>query len=91
MRTVLTTVGTSLLTNFRRDRAISGDQTPTLNDLREYLAQTPAERASAETNSLMRLLQEDDYLVFLRSETLKGSCAQRHCSAITSNWATNAG
>lgn len=82
MRTVLTTVGTSLLTNFRRDRAISGDQTPTLDDLREYLAQTPAERASAETNSLMRLLQEDDYLVFLRSETPEGQLCtealQRH-------------
>lgn len=72
MRTVLTTVGTSLLTNFRCDRAISSDQLPSVDELRQYLAQTPAERASAETNSLMRLLQEDDYLVFLRSETPEG-------------------
>jgi len=69
MRTILTTVGASLLTNARRDERE--------HDLANYLRHTPADKASAETNSLSRLLQEDDRIVFLHSDTDEGKlCAE---------------
>ncbi len=64
MRTIIATVGTSLLTNAER----AGQA----NDLQVYLRFTEPEKASAETNSLSRLLQEDDRIVFVRSQTEEG-------------------
>ncbi|MGC8783132.1 MAG: putative CRISPR-associated protein [Armatimonadota bacterium] len=64
MRTIIVTVGTSLLSN--AERAGKAD------DLQTYLRFTEPERASAETNSLSRLLQKDDRLVFLHSQTEEG-------------------
>ena len=73
MRSILTTVGTSLLTNAKRhlNRSDIHDQ-----HLTAYLTATPAEQASAETNSLSRLLQEEDRVILLYSDTPEGKqCA----------------
>lgn len=74
MRTVLTTVGTALLGNAKRDMGI---EAPTLDDLVRYLGATDSAKASAEMNVLGRLLLEDrDEVVLLHSETLEGElCA----------------
>ncbi len=72
-RTILTTVGTSLLANATRDR---GAGTPTQRQLDNYLRHTKPEAASAETNALSRLLQPDDHLIFLHSQTDDG----RYCA-----------
>ncbi len=74
MRTILTTVGTSLLLNARRDLQVSE---PSEQQLINYLHHTDAVRACAETNSLSRILQEADRLVFLYSQTAEGrQCAE---------------
>lgn len=59
MRAILTTVGTSLLSNAKRDLWI---EQPDEHQLANYLRQTDAVRASAETNS------HGDRIVFLRSQ-----------------------
>ncbi len=69
MRTILTTVGTSLLTNAKRDLGV--DQ-PDEHQLAQYLRQTDSVRASAETNALSRLLKGNERIVFLRSQTDEG-------------------
>lgn len=77
MRTILTTVGTSLLSNARRDLKRETDAPIPPHDLTNYLNSTPDERACAETNSLSRLLKEDDRIVFLHSDTEEGRlCAE---------------
>lgn len=74
MRTILTTVGTSLLGNYRR---VHKQESPTEDQLFFFLREATPESASAETNSLSRLLQEDDRIVFLHSQTSEGTlCAQ---------------
>jgi len=74
MRTILVTVGTSLLTNARRDL---GRQELSEQEVTNYLQHTDPKRASAETNSLSRLLEADDRIVFLHSQTEDGKmCAQ---------------
>lgn len=74
MRTILVTVGTSLLSNAKRDLQV---EQPSDQQLANYLRHTEAEKATAETNSLFRLLQEDDRLVFLHSHTDEGKrCAE---------------
>ena len=75
MRTILVTVGTSLLSNAKRDLK---DEHPGDRQLANYLCHTDARKASAETNSLSRLLtQGDEHIVFLRSQTDEGrQCAE---------------
>lgn len=79
MRTILTTVGTSLLTNAKRDLKV---EQPNEQQLANYIRHTSAEKASAETNSLSRLLQPGDHIVLLHSQTEESKkCAetlQRH-------------
>ena len=74
MRTILTTVGTSLWANARRDLKLPHDAPISKHehDLTNYLRQTPPEKASAETNSLKRLLQEGDRIIFIHSDTEEG-------------------
>ncbi|MCS6950468.1 MAG: putative CRISPR-associated protein [Armatimonadota bacterium] len=67
MRTIIATVGTSLLNNAER----AGKR----DDLQTYLRFTKPEKASAETNSLSRLLHEGDRIVFLHSQTEEGKRA----------------
>jgi putative CRISPR-associated protein (TIGR02619 family) len=76
MRTILTTVGTSLLSNAAR--ALSRKQEElTDEELVNYLRTTDPVQATAETNSLSRLLHEDDHIVFLHSDTPEGErCAR---------------
>lgn len=74
MRTILTTVGTSLLGNAKHDLQV---EQPDDQQLANYLRHTEAVKASAETNSLMRLLHEQDRVVFLCSQTCEGKqCAE---------------
>lgn len=69
-RVILTTVGTSLLTNAKRENLVS-DQ-----GILDYLHQHP-QQASAETNSLSRLLQAGDEIVLLHSATEEGRRAAK--------------
>ncbi len=72
MRVIITTVGTSLLTNYLKEN----NEKPTAQSLANYLRQTAAEQASAETNSLRGLLKDGDGVVFLHSSTREGAlCA----------------
>ncbi len=74
MRTILVTVGTSLLTNAKRDLK---EQEPNEQQLANYLNHTEASRASAETNSLSRILEKGDRIIFLHSQTDEGKrCAE---------------
>lgn len=76
-RTIITTVGTSLLTNAQRDLRLPQEKLPDPTELAQYLRRTPPEKASAETNSLSRLLQKGDHVIFLRSQTEEGQrCAE---------------
>jgi len=73
MRTILATVGTSLLTNAEHNLKV---KQLTDQQLASYLRHTDAAKASAETSSLSRLLQEHDRVVFLCSQTDQGEqCA----------------
>ncbi|GEM83378.1 MAG: hypothetical protein KatS3mg074_114 [Meiothermus sp.] len=65
---ILTTVGTSLLFNARREGLVEDHQ------ILAYLKQDP-KKASAETNSLSRILQKGDEVVLLHSDTFEGANA----------------
>jgi putative CRISPR-associated protein (TIGR02619 family) len=74
MRTIIVTVGTSLLSNANRDLDA---RNPDEQQLANYLRHTNPQRAAAETNSLSRLIMEGDSLIFLHSETDEGrQCAE---------------
>ncbi len=76
MRTVITTVGTSLITNARDSLGLK-DGMPTDQQIANYIRHAASEKASAETNSLSRLLVEGDSIVFLHSQTEEGlKCAE---------------
>jgi putative CRISPR-associated protein (TIGR02619 family) len=78
MRTLLVTVGTSLISNARRDLG----KEPKREELLIYLKKTEPEKASAEANSISQLikrktLEEGDKLFFLHSQTGEGKlCAE---------------
>lgn len=65
---ILTTVGTSLLFNARREGWVEDYQ------ILAYLKQD-LKKASAETNSLSRILQKGDEVVLLHSDTFEGARA----------------
>jgi putative CRISPR-associated protein (TIGR02619 family) len=74
---VITTVGTSLIANYRQ--AAGSGALPTPDELLRYLRETKPRRTSAETNSLSRLKLDpkNDYLYFLCSDTEQGRmCGQ---------------
>ncbi len=77
MRTIISTVGTSLLNNAKR---VLQEERPNRDELVGFLCSTDPVQASAETNSLSRLLRldkPDDRLVFLCSQTEEGKlCAE---------------
>jgi putative CRISPR-associated protein (TIGR02619 family) len=76
MRTILTTVGTSLLSNAAKQLNKKQEEL-TDEELANYLRMTDPVQATAETNSLSRLLWEGDHIVFLHSDTLEGErCAR---------------
>lgn len=77
MRTILVTVGTSVLTNAERALGKKPDE---LSDaeIANHLRISEPEKASAETNSLSKLnLQKGDKIIFLHSDTPEGErCAR---------------
>jgi len=83
-RSIICTVGTSLLTN-RDDRPWEGwnprkpDPLPGAEEVDRWLKEADPETASAETNTLSRLdLSEADTITFLHSDTAEGRfCAER--------------
>lgn len=79
---IISTVGTSLLTNARR-LGFNPDDPPALHAL---LRQRPQE-ACAESNALSRLAQAGDELVFLHSDTEEGE----RCSRVLADFFTERG
>jgi len=74
MRTIIVTVGTSLLSNAQR--ALKKKK-PSDEELVHYLRSKSPQEATAEMNSLEQLLQEGDHLIFLHSQTPEGErCAR---------------
>ncbi|BCW96433.1 MAG: putative CRISPR-associated protein [Fimbriimonadales bacterium] len=71
MRTVITTVGTSLLNHAKNQGKDPQDY------LRTAEREGTLDQTSAETNSLERLLQKGDRIVFLHSDTDEGEQAAR--------------
>ncbi|MDW8481318.1 MAG: hypothetical protein RML14_05430 [Meiothermus sp.] len=73
---ILTTVGTSLLGNASKAAKDSGKQEEDLTneEILAFLRQDPI-RASAESNSLHRILQKGDEIVLLHSDTVEGARA----------------
>lgn len=73
MRRILCTVGTSLLTNLRR----SGGQNSNISDLLSFIQRQGDRLASAETNSLSRIIDTGDEICLLYSHTEEGRiCAE---------------
>lgn len=75
MRKIITTTGTSLLTNaarkLKKEAAIITDE-----DLHLFWKQVGVEAASAETNSLLKIAEPDEEIVLLYTNTLEGKrCA----------------
>ncbi len=77
MRTIINTVGTSLLSNAARNLAIA---VPGEKELLHFINTTLPEQACAETNSLAKLFKDGDRLLFLHSETQEG----RLCAVVLS-------
>jgi putative CRISPR-associated protein (TIGR02619 family) len=74
MRTIITTTGTSLLTN--AERYLKKDKkTITNEELRQFFKQVGAAVATAETNSLLKIACPDDEVVLLYTTTPEGE----HC------------
>jgi len=71
MRTIITTTGVSLYKNTKRtleQKNPGQNLEPTDEQMRQYLRQEP-ESASAEANSLLKIAEAGDCLVFLTTET----------------------
>ncbi len=77
MRVIITTTGTSLLTN--TGRALNKKNGEVTDDeLRHYFDQVGPEKASAETNSLPKIAAPDDAVVMLYTATPDGErCAKQ--------------
>jgi putative CRISPR-associated protein (TIGR02619 family) len=65
MKTILTTTGISLYINSKKEYKTD---VPIDDQMRQFLRTKP-EDASAEAKSLLQMAQEDDFLVFLHTET----------------------
>jgi putative CRISPR-associated protein (TIGR02619 family) len=77
MRTILVTVGTSLISNAKREGSSANRA-----DLLHVLATTDAAKCCAETHGLARMgLKPEDRLVFVHSDTEEGErCAEALCA-----------
>lgn len=71
MRTILTTTGTSLLSNVARELK-KPQASVTDEELRHFFKQVGAVAAAAETNSLLKIAQPDDEVVLLYTTTPAG-------------------
>jgi len=79
MRVILTTVGTSLIENTKRAAGLTDVSD---RQLVEHLKRMTPVEASAETNSLSRLMEKGDHVVLLHSATDKG----RTCASALIRW-----
>ena len=71
MRLIISTVGTSIISNFPNDqRANAG-----VEELLTNLSRQGEVKACAETNSLSRIIRENDRVLFLYSDTPEGKLA----------------
>lgn len=77
MRTIIVSVGTSLIANYARARQLPHGMQPTSGELIAFLKETTAREASAESNTLACLdLAPSDQLTWLHSDTPEGAaCA----------------
>lgn len=70
-KTIISTVGTSLLGNAKRNDVVIDDD----GAVQKFI-KSDVQKASAESNALSRMVEEGDRLVFLHSDTPEGeSCA----------------
>ena len=83
-RTIISTVGTSLLSNCSKDQG----RIPNDSDLANFLRHSEPIRACAESNSISRMVQAGDRLIFLSSNTPDGErcarCLEAHFSKLNS-------
>jgi len=77
MKTIITTTGTSLLSNASRE--LKKKQTEVTDDeLRHFFERVGVENACAETNSLLKIAKQDDEIVLLFTKTTEGErCCQQ--------------
>lgn len=77
MSVIITTTGTSLLTNTARSLK-KNNREVTDSELERYLEEVGPERASAETNSLPKIADPHDSVVMLYTDTVEGErCAKQ--------------
>lgn len=77
MSVIITTTGTSLLTNTARALKKANHEVSDV-ELRHYFEQFGAEKASAETNSLPKIANQDDTVIMLHTDTPEGErCAKQ--------------
>lgn len=85
MAIILTTTGTSLMTNAKSSLGKSSKEKITQEELVQYMSETPPKEASAETNSLLKIAQPTDKIVFLYTATPEG----KMCAEIIKTYLTN--
>jgi len=87
VRTIINTVGTSLMTN--ASKVLNIAKTDEKN-LFQFLNNSTHEQACAETNSITKLYQDGDRLIFLHSQTEEGKlCADVLCRHFNSRKITS--
>ncbi len=86
MRTIITTTGTSLLTNTARELK-KPPSSVTDEEIRHFFEQTGAAKASAETNSLLKIATSNDEVVLLYTSTSEGA----RCAKQVENYLKNKG
>ncbi|MGB7518600.1 MAG: putative CRISPR-associated protein, partial [Spirulinaceae cyanobacterium] len=75
MKTIITTTGTSLLSNARR--ILGQEKAENDDELRHLFTRLGAEKASAETNSLLKIGTPKDQVILLHTNTPEGTrCCQ---------------
>ncbi|AIE73559.1 MULTISPECIES: putative CRISPR-associated protein [unclassified Synechocystis] len=85
MKLLITTTGTSLLTNAAKQYGKNKAEI-TDNELRHYFEIAGSEAASAETNSLLKIVEPNDFVSLLHTATPDGSrCAQQIKNYLQSN------
>ncbi len=76
MRTIITTVGTSLIGNAARHCGKAPNEVQD-SDIKRFLSAEPPEKLSAELNSLHRLNSSQDEVILLHTNTIDGEkCAK---------------
>ena len=77
MQTIITTTGTSLLSNATRELKKKKGESCAEDELQNYLKSVGPEKASAETKSLLKIANSTDEVVLLYTKTINGElCAQ---------------